>query len=94
MQTDSLVPFSFAIRRLSFCGALFLDADLFPESLQLLGMLFGKAGQFQQAALYFTKYLDARPDSPANDEIERYLVEWEALGVIQPLVKQPSSGPQ
>lgn len=60
------------------------DADRFPESLQLLGMLFGKAGQFQQAALYFNRYLGARPESPAKDEIERYLVEWEALGVIQP----------
>ena len=65
------------------------DAERFPESLQLLGMLFGKAGQFQQAAQYFTNYLHVRPDSPAKDEIERYLVEWEALGVIKPPAQQP-----
>ena len=66
------------------------DADRFPESLQLLGMLFGKAGRFQEAALYFREYLHVRPDSPAADEIERYLVEWEALGVIQPPEDQPA----
>ncbi|MDA1316002.1 MAG: tetratricopeptide repeat protein [Acidobacteria bacterium] len=56
----------------------------FPESLQLLGTLLGKAGMFQQAAHFFHLYLVVRPDSPAADEVERYLVEWEALGVIQP----------
>lgn len=56
----------------------------FPESLQLLGTLLGKAGMFQQAAHFFQQYLAARPDSPAAGEIERYLVEWEALGVIKP----------
>ena len=59
-------------------------ADRFPESLQLLGTLLGKAGQFEKAAAYFREYLDVRPDSPSAEEIERFLVEWEALGVIQP----------
>ena len=70
------------------------DADRFPESLQLLGMLFGKAGQFQQAALYFNKYLEVRPDSPSVEEIERYLVEWEALGAIRPFDAEPVAPPQ
>jgi len=67
-------------------------AQDFPESLQLLGTLFGKAGRFQEAARYFNEYLAARPDSPAADEIERYLVEWEALGVIQPPASFPDGG--
>jgi tetratricopeptide (TPR) repeat protein len=57
-------------------------AAMFPQSNQLLGMIYVKRGQYEPAAGAFRAYVTAQPNAPQAADIERQLKEWEALGVI------------
>ena len=59
------------------------DAEKFPQTHHLLGMIQAKNGEFVRAATEYQNYLSAQPLGPAAKELRRQLVEWEALGVIK-----------
>ncbi len=71
-------------------------AAMFPQSNQLLGMIYVKRGQYEPAAGAFRAYVTAQPNAPQAANIERQLKEWEALGVIaaqQQAQAQPPAAP-
>ena len=70
------------------------DADKIPGSHHLLGMIFVKRGQFEQAAAAFRGYMAVEPDSQLASKLKRQVYEWEQLGVVQSAAATASAGPR
>ena len=58
------------------------DADRYPQIHHLLGMIQAKKGNFTQAATAYRSFVAAQPGSPEASNVQRQMMEWEALGVI------------
>ena len=58
------------------------DAERFPQTYQILGLIQSKKGDFTKAATSYRSFVEAQPGSPAATKVKRQLMEWEALGVI------------
>ncbi|MCY4586881.1 MAG: tetratricopeptide repeat protein [Bryobacterales bacterium] len=62
----------------------------FPQSHQILGMIYAQQGLYEQAAISYRDYLTVQPDGPAASRIQRQLHDWEVLGMIR---KQQAEAP-
>jgi Flp pilus assembly protein TadD len=70
------------------------DAKEYPGAHHLRGSILAKKGQFAPAAAQYRAFLSSDPQSPAAAVVERQLVEWEALGVIESAAVPASATPQ
>ncbi len=59
------------------------DADQYPQTHQMLGMIAGQRGQFENAAKEYRRYLELAPEAGSAEGIRKQLHEWEELGVIK-----------
>ena len=60
------------------------DAERFPKTHQIMGLIYSQQGAFSEAAKEYRTFLQVRPDDAAADQIKKQLNEWEVLGVIKP----------
>ena len=60
------------------------DAARFPQTHQMMGMIYSRQGAFNEAAKEYRSYLQAAPESASAEQIKKQLNEWEVLGVIKP----------
>jgi tetratricopeptide (TPR) repeat protein len=67
------------------------DAAQFPQTHQMMGLIYSKQGAFNEAAKEYRTYLQAAPDAASAEQIKKQLNEWEALGVIKPEPKAASN---
>ena len=58
------------------------DAEAYPQTHHLLGVVYAKKGDFPKAAVEFRSYLAAGPKAVIAAGLKRKLMEWEELGVI------------
>jgi regulator of sirC expression with transglutaminase-like and TPR domain len=63
------------------------DAAQFPQTHQMMGMIYSQQGAFNEAAKEYRSYLQKSPDAASAEQIKKQLNEWEALGVIKPEAK-------
>ncbi len=59
------------------------DAKRFPQTHQMMGLIYSQQGAFDQAAREYRTYLQASPDARSAEQIKKQLNEWEVLGVIK-----------
>jgi Flp pilus assembly protein TadD len=59
------------------------DGKSYPGVHHLMGTILAKKGQFAPAALEYRAFLTSDPQAPAAADVQRTLMEWEALGVIE-----------
>jgi Tfp pilus assembly protein PilF len=59
------------------------DAAQFPQTHQMMGIIYSKQGAFDEAAKEYRTYLKAAPDAASAEQIKKQLNEWEVLGVIK-----------
>jgi len=55
----------------------------FPQARHVQGALFAERGRYQDAAVAWTQFAEAVPDSPAAAEVNGLIAEWRTLGVIE-----------
>ena len=61
------------------------DAQDYPQTHHVLGVVYAKKGDFPKAATEFRSYLAAGPKPAISAGLKRKLFEWEELGVIPKL---------
>lgn len=61
------------------------DAKSFPQTHQMIGMIQQNRGEFEEAATEYRRYLEEQPNAPSAAELKKQLMEWEVLGVINPV---------
>ena len=59
------------------------DAAQFPQTHQMMGIIYSQQGAFSEAAKEYRHYLKAAPDAASAEQIKKQLNEWEVLGVIK-----------
>lgn len=61
------------------------NANRFPQSFQIMGLVHEQRAEFEKAADQYRAFVKvlADPESPNVKQIQRKLLEWEMLGVIQ-----------
>jgi Tfp pilus assembly protein PilF len=67
------------------------DAAQFPQTHQMMGLIYSKQGAFNEAAKEYRTYLQVAPDAASAEQIKKQLNEWEVLGVIKPAPKAASN---
>lgn len=60
------------------------DAERYPKTHQIIGLIYAKQGAFSEAAKEYRTYLKVDPNNVAVEQIKKQLNEWEVLGVIEP----------
>ncbi len=65
------------------------DAQKYPGSNYLLGMILETQGENEQAASRFRQFVEAQPNSPDAGHLRRLLDSWELQGLIPPGVSEP-----
>lgn len=58
------------------------DAERFPETHHIRGLIYSERGDFAQAAVELRLFLKAAPTAPAAEAVKKRLMQWEALGVV------------
>lgn len=67
------------------------DAKSFPQTHQMMGLIYSQQGAFNEAAKEYRTYLQAAPGAASSEQIKKQLNEWEVLGVIKPEAKTASN---
>ena len=65
------------------------DAQKYPRSDYLLGMILEGRGETEQAASHFRQFVQAQPNSPDAGHLRDLLHSWEQQGLIPSSVSEP-----
>jgi tetratricopeptide (TPR) repeat protein len=57
-------------------------ASQFPQTQRIMGLIYGKRGEYAEAAAAFKRYLEWDPEGPAAASVKSQLDEWQQLGVL------------
>lgn len=64
-----------------------VDADRFPQTHHILGMVAAGRSEFEKAAKEYRRYLALSPEASSAEGIRKQLHEWEVLGAIETVRK-------
>lgn len=59
------------------------EADRFPMTYYMMGVIEANRGNYNEAAADLERLLEIQPEFPAADDVEKQLEEWETAGLIK-----------